>query len=151
MIDGVITKQLKVICDERGRLMEIIRNDDKLFIQFGQSYLTTAYPGVVKAWHFHKKQYDNFVCVKGMMKVVLFDDREGSATRHEVDEFFLGEHNPILLRIPPMVMHGFKCISDTEAIIINYPTETYNHQTPDEFRMPAHDESIPYDWSRKDG
>lgn len=151
MIDGVVTKQLKVICDERGRLMEIIRSDDDLFIQFGQSYLTSAYPGVVKAWHYHKLQYDNFVCVKGMMKVVLFDDRDGSVSRHEVNEFFLGEHNPIVLRIPPRVMHGFKCISETEAIIINYPTEKYNYQTPDEFRLPAHDESIPYDWTRKDG
>ena len=151
MIEGVRTKDLKVICDERGRLMEVLRNDDDLFVQFGQSYATTAYPGVVKAWHYHKKQYDNFVCIKGMMKVVVYDGRDESPTQGEVNEFFLGEYNPILLRIPPHVMHGFKCISETEAMIINYPTETYNYETPDEFRLPAHDPSIPYNWERKDG
>src|SRR3990170_5785700 len=100
MIDGVKIKKLKVIPDERGRLMEMLRSDDDLFIKFGQVYMTTAYPGVVKAWHFHKKQTDHFVCVRGMMKVVLYDSREGSPTRGEVNEFFMGDHNPILVQIP---------------------------------------------------
>ncbi|MFH1428898.1 MAG: dTDP-4-dehydrorhamnose 3,5-epimerase family protein [Candidatus Margulisiibacteriota bacterium] len=151
MIDGVAVKKLKVICDERGRLMEIFRNDDAQFVKFGQSYATTAYPGVVKGWHYHKKQIDNFVCVKGMMKVVLYDGREDSPTKGEVNEYFLGEHNPILLTIPNYVMHGFKCISEAEAMVINYPSEVYDYNNPDEFRVPAHDKSIPYDWSRKDG
>jgi dTDP-4-dehydrorhamnose 3,5-epimerase len=150
MIDGVKTKPLKVIPDERGRLMEVLRADDELFRKFGQVYMTTAYPGVVKGWHYHKKQWDHFVCVKGMMKVVLYDVREDSPTRGEVNEFFLGEHNPILLQIPPYVYHGFKCISDQESIIINIPTEVYRYDDPDEFRAPAHDPDIPYDWSRKD-
>ena len=71
MIDGVKIKQLKVIPDERGRLMEILRSDDEIYDKFGQAYMTTAYPGVVKAWHFHKFQVDHFAVVKGMMKVVF--------------------------------------------------------------------------------
>ena len=55
MIEGVATKPLRVFPDERGRLMEILRDDDELFDRFGQVYMTTVYPGVVKAWHFHKK------------------------------------------------------------------------------------------------
>ena len=151
MINGVKVKQLKAIPDERGRLMEMLRVDDPEFIKFGQVYMTTAYPGVVKAWHFHKIQYDNFVCLKGMMKVVLYDSREGSPTKGEVNEFFLGEHNNILLQIPPFVYHGFKCISDKEAMIINCCTEMYNRAEPDEYRLPPHGGDIPYDWSRKDG
>ena len=151
MINGVKVKKLKVICDERGRLMEMLRNDDDLFIKFGQSYATTAYPGVVKGWHYHKKQIDNFVCVQGMMKVVLYDNREDSPTKGEVNEFFMGEYNPILLQIPALVLHGFKCISETAAMVINTPTELYRYDQPDEFRFPAHDPSIPYDWNRKDG
>ena len=151
MIDGVKVKQLKVMPDERGRLMEVLRADDPEFIKFGQVYMTTGYPGVVKAWHFHKKQYDNFACLKGMMKVVLYDSREGSPTKGEVNEFFLGEHNNILLQIPPFVYHGFKCISDTEAMIINCCTEMYDRAEPDEYRLPPHGGDIPYDWSRKDG
>lgn len=151
MIDAVKVKKLKVICDERGRLMEMLRNDDDTFIQFGQIYMTTAYPGVVKGWHYHKKQYDNFVVVKGMMKVVLYDSRDGSPTKGEVNEFFMGEHNQILLQIPPYVYHGFKCISEEEAIVVNCPTEAYQYTEPDEFRVHPHDNDIPYDWSRKDG
>ncbi len=151
LIQGVRTKQLKVVADERGRLMEMLRADDELFTKFGQVYLTAAYPGVVKAWHYHERQTDHFVCVAGMMKLVLYDDRQGSPTRGLINEFFVGEHNPLLVQIPPLVFHGFKCISDREALVINVPTEAYDHQKPDEFRVDAHDPKIPYDWSRKDG
>ncbi|MEM2982926.1 MAG: dTDP-4-dehydrorhamnose 3,5-epimerase, partial [Candidatus Bathyarchaeia archaeon] len=67
MIEGVRVKNLRVIPDERGRLMEILRSDDQIFRGFGQVYMTTAYPGVVKGWHYHKVQYDNMAVVKGMM------------------------------------------------------------------------------------
>jgi dTDP-4-dehydrorhamnose 3,5-epimerase len=150
-IDGVRLKPLRVMADERGRLMEILRNDDDIFMKFGQAYLTTAYPGVVKAWHYHRVQVDHFCVVRGMMKVVLFDDREGSATRGLVNEFFLGEHNPQVLQIPNLVFHGFKCISEHEALVVNLPTEVYDYGDPDEYRVAPHDGTIPYDWSRKDG
>ena len=151
MIDGVVVKQLKVIPDERGRLMEILRCDDEMFGKFGQVYLTTGYPGVVKAWHYHKVQTDHFCVVKGMMKVVLYDSRDGSPTKGEVNEFFMGEHRPILLRIPFLVYHGFKTVSLEEALLINIPTEAYTYAEPDEFRVHPHDNDIPYSWERKDG
>ena len=151
MIHDVKTKKLRVIPDERGRLMEMLRSDDELFIRFGQAYMTTAYPGVVKAWHYHKKQVDHFVCVKGMMKVVLYDGRPESPSHKEINEFVIGEHNPLLLQIPPYVFHGFKCISEQEAMVINLPTEIYDYKEPDEYRLPAHGSEIPYDWARKDG
>lgn len=151
MIEGVRVKKLKVIPDERGRLMEMLRIDDEFFTGFGQVYMTTAYPGVVKGWHYHKIQDDNMVIVRGMMKIVLYDGRKDSKTFKEIDEFFFGEHNPSLLHIPAGVMHGFKCISDYEAICINIPTEAYNYENPDEYRVEPHGQEIPYDWSRKDG
>jgi dTDP-4-dehydrorhamnose 3,5-epimerase len=150
MINGVKIKVLKVIPDERGRLMEMLRSDDEIFIRFGQLYMTTAYPEAVKAWHYHKRQVDNFVVVKGMMKVVLYDGRENSSTFREIDEFFMGEHNPILLQIPAYVYHGFKCISESEAVVINCPTEAYLYDNPDEYRVLPHGGEIPYDWARKD-
>ncbi len=151
MIDGVTVKQLRLIPDERGRLMEIVRTDDKDFTKFGQVYMTTAYPGVVKAWHYHKLQDDHMTVLKGMAKIVLYDDREGSPTRGEINEFFLGDHNHILIHIPKLVWHGFKCISKDEAIIVNVVTECFNYKQPDEYRKPPHGSDIPYDWSRKDG
>ena len=150
MIEGVKVKQLKPNCDERGRVMELLRSDWPEFIKFGQMYLTTAYPGAIKAWHYHKKQTDSFVCVKGMMKVVLYDPRPKSRTKGQINEFIIGEFNPQLIQIPPDVYHGFKCISETEAMIINLPTEPYNYQTPDEYRLPAHTKKIPYRWDRVD-
>ncbi len=151
MIDGVQVKKLRVIPDERGRLMEILRADDGMFKGFGQVYMTTAYPGVVKGWHYHKKQYDNMAVVKGMMKIVLYDSRKNSPTRGEVNVFFAGEYNPVLLHIPPFVYHGFKCVSTEEAIVINTPTEVYNYGEPDEFRVHPHNNDIPYKWDREDG
>jgi len=151
LIEGVMLKNLKVIPDERGRLMEILRSDDEIFKKFGQVYMTTAYPGVVKAWHYHKLQDDHFAVVSGMMKVVLYDPRAKSKTKGEVNEFIIGDHNPMLIKIPRFVYHGFKCISETEAIVVNVPTEVYNYKTPDEYRLEPHTTEIPYDWSRKDG
>jgi dTDP-4-dehydrorhamnose 3,5-epimerase len=151
LIDGVRVKALRFHCDERGRLMELLRCDDECFQKFGQVYLTTAYPGVVKAWHYHRLQTDTFAVVSGMMKMVLFDAREGSETKGLVNEFFLGDWSPILLQIPPGVYHGFKCISEREAIAVNVPTEPYNHGCPDEYRLDPHAADIPYDWTRKDG
>jgi dTDP-4-dehydrorhamnose 3,5-epimerase len=81
MIHGVLTKLLKVIPDERGWLMEMLRDDDPFYQRFGQVYLTVVYPEVVKGWHYHKKQTDHFVVVKGMSKVVLYDSREDSPTK----------------------------------------------------------------------
>ena len=150
MIQGVTVKKLKPIADERGRVMEILRADDEIFRKFGQVYITTAYPGVVKGWHHHKVQTDYFTCVVGMMKLVLVDTRDASATKGEVNEFFIGVHNPILVVIPPGILHGFKCIGEIEAMVVNCPTEPYNPKAPDEFRVDAHSKEVPYDWARKD-
>jgi dTDP-4-dehydrorhamnose 3,5-epimerase len=151
LIDGVVVKTLKPVCDERGRLMEILRRDDPFFTEFGQAYVTTAYPGVTKAWHYHREQVDHFVVLAGMAKIVLYDGREGSPTKGAINEFFAGVHNPILIRIPPLVHHGMKGVSETEAMILNLPTRPYDHASPDEYRLPPDTAEIPYDWSRKDG
>lgn len=147
MIQGVRVKPLKVIPDERGRLMEILRSDDDLFIRFGQLYMTTAHPGVVKGWHYHKKQIDHFAVVKGMIKLVLYDARTDSPTKGDINEFFMGVHNPILVQIPNLVLHGFKGVGTEEAIVINCPTELYNYKEPDEHRVDPFSKEVPYDWA----
>ncbi|UCC76349.1 MAG: dTDP-4-dehydrorhamnose 3,5-epimerase family protein [Anaerolineales bacterium] len=151
MIEGVRVRRLRLIPDERGYLMELMRSDWEEFVKFGQVYVTAVYPGVVKGWHYHKLQTDHFVCIQGMAKVVLYDAREGSPTRGEVSEFFMGCLNPIMLTIPRGVFHGFKGISEDMTLIVNVPTEVYNYDEPDEYRLPPHTDEIPYDWSRKDG
>ena len=151
MIEGVKLKKLKVIPDERGRLMEIIRVDEEFFQKFGQVYMTTTSPGVIKGWHLHKIQTDNIVCLKGMIKLALYDPRQESRTKNGVNEFFIGEHNPVLIQVPKDVYHGWKCISESEAIVINCPTEAYDYEQPDEHRLSYDTDKIPYDWSIKMG
>jgi len=146
VIDGVKTKQLKVIPDERGRLMECLRADDEIFVKFGQFYMTTTLPGVVKGWHLHHRQLDNIVCVKGMIKLVLYDARNASPTKGEISEFFLGDHNPLLVQVPSGVQHGWKCVSPEEAYIVNAPTEVYDYDDPDQDELPHDTPLIPYDW-----
>jgi len=148
MIDGVKIKKLKVIPDDRGRLMEILRADDEIFRKFGQVYITTALPGVVKAWHYHKIQTDHFTCVSGKMKLALYDARKNSKTYKEVNEFIVSMEDPLLVQIPPLVYHGFKCVSDNEAIVVNTVTEPYNYKTPDEYRVDAYENDVPYDWRK---
>lgn len=151
MIKDVIVKQLKYIPDERGRLMEILKSNEEIFTKFGQVYISTTYPSVVKAWHFHKEQDDFIVCIKGMLKLVLYDNRDDSPTKGEVNEFFIGEFNPSLVKVPKAVYHGWKCVSVEEAIVINIPTKPYNREKPDEYRIDPHKNDIPYNWERKDG
>jgi dTDP-4-dehydrorhamnose 3,5-epimerase len=148
MIKGVIVKKLKIIPDERGRLMEIMRCDEPFFQKFGQVYMTTAKPGVVKAWHYHKKQDDHFTCISGKMRLALYDARPGSPTLGEVNDFTVSLEDPMLIIIPKEVYHGFKCVSDVEAVVINTPTEAYDPKNPDEFRLDAFENDIPYDWRK---
>jgi len=148
MIDGVKVKKLKVVPDERGRLMEILRADDEIFEKFGQVYMTTAFPGVVKAWHYHKQQTDNFTCIKGKMRLGLYDARENSPTFGKVEEYIISLDDPMLVQIPKEVYHGFKCISDEEAVVINTVTKPYNSNDPDEYRVDEYDNNIPFDWKK---
>jgi len=151
VIDGVVVRELKPLADERGWLVELLRSDWDVFEKFGQVYLTTVYPGVVKAWHYHKKQTDHMACVKGMLKLALFDSRKSSSTFRQIQEVFAGERKPLLVKIPPLVYHGFKAIGAETAYVINVPTETYNHEQPDEFRLPPNTKQIPYDWGLAPG
>lgn len=146
MIEGVQIKQLKRNADERGFLMEMIRSTDEFFTKFGQCYVSLNYPGVVRAWHYHKKQEDYFVVVKGMCKVGLYDMREGSPTKGVAEAHYLGDNNNIVLRIPIGVAHGYKTVGAEPSLLINFPTEVYNAEDPDEHRLDWDDASVPFNW-----
>ena len=150
MIEGVKVKILKIIPDSRGRLMEILRSDDDCFEKFGQVYMTTAYPGIIKAWHYHKLQSDNFVCVFGKILLALYDVRQDSSTIGELNDFIISPTEPRLIHIPKDIYHGFKNIGDSEAIVINMVTNAYNHKNPDEYRLDPFDKKIGYKWDRRE-
>ena len=149
MIEGVKIIPLRKIPDERGCIYHMLRNDAEHFDKFGEIYFSTVYPGVVKAWHLHKRMTLNYAVVSGMIKLVLFDDREGSASRGETAEIFIGEQNYQLVQIPALIWNGFKGISDKMAIVANCASEPHDPQ--EIVRKEPNWAKIGYDWSRKDG
>ncbi|UCC69862.1 MAG: dTDP-4-dehydrorhamnose 3,5-epimerase family protein [Armatimonadota bacterium] len=151
MISGVKVRRLPALPDERGAVTEILRSDDPEYSRFGQVYMTTTYPGAVKAWHYHERQTDMICCVSGEIKLALYDDRQDSQTRGLVNEIFLGDSNRLLVKVPSSIHHGWKCVGERVALIINTPDQVYQYDSPDEHRIAPHDNDIPYDWARKDG
>ena len=145
MIDGVRVVPLRQIPDERGKVMHMLRNDAEHFTGFGEIYFSCIYPGVVKAWHIHKRMTLNYAVPHGNIKLVLYDDRPESPTKGEVQEIFLGPDNYCLVTIPPMVWNGFKGIGTRMAIVAN--CSSIPHDPAEILRRDPRDPAIPYDWS----
>jgi len=149
MIEGVKIKPLVKHLDERGYLMEILRDDDAEFIRFGQVYVSTSNPGIVKAWHAHRHQVDHLCVIRGMVKIGLFDGREDSPTHRQTQTLITGELNSMLVQIPPLVWHGYMTLGNEPAYIVNIPTQHYNRQEPDELRIDPFDNDFGYEWLPK--
>lgn len=147
MLAGLKIIGLRPHCDDRGRVMEILRRDDPHFVGFGQAYFSTIYPGVIKAWHAHERQTDALCVIKGMCQVAFFDDRPDSPTRGRVHGHVTGEFAPSLVVIPPGIYHGFKALGATETLLVNLPSEPYDALAPDEKRRPWDDPAIPWNWA----
>jgi len=149
VIVGVEVHPLRQIPDERGKVMHMLRRDDPWFREFGEIYFSVVYPGVVKGWHLHRRMTLNYAVIDGMIKLVLYDDREGSPSRGNVQEIFTGEGSYALITIPPGVWNGFKGVGTKPAIVANCATEPHN---PDEIvRREPTDSSIPYAWDLEHG
>lgn len=148
MIHGVNIKPLKKISDERGVIMHMLRSDDEEFKKFGEIYFSIVYPGVVKGWHIHNEMTLNYAVVKGMIKLVLYDNRDDSPTKGELMELFVGDHNYSLITIPPTIWNGFKGIGTTEAIVANCTDIAHD---PNEIQRmdPLKNDVISYDWGVK--
>ena len=149
MIEGVHIRPLKQIPDERGKVVHMLRCDDPWYESFGEIYFSTVYPGVIKGWHLHRRMTLNYAVVTGMVKLVLYDDREGSPTRREVVELFTGEDRYLLITIPPGLWNGFKGIGVKPAIVANCATEP--HDPEEIMRLDPFSDKIPYNWSLKHG
>ena len=149
MIDGVRIHPLRQIPDERGKVMHMLRADAPHFEAFGEIYFSVVNPGVVKGWHLHHRMTINYAVVVGMIKLVLFDDREGSPTRKEIQEIFLGESNYALVTVPPFVWNGFKGIAAAPSIVAN--CATIPHDPTEIERLDPFTSHIPYDWSLRHG
>ena len=145
MIHDIKITPLKIITSEKGKVMHMLRKDSPVFSQFGEVYFSTIYHNSIKGWHLHKEATLNYVCVKGEVKLVLFDDREGSPTKGEYQELILSPKNYFLVTIPPNIWNGFKGIDKSESIITNCLTLPHNEK--EMVRRDLHDKYFKYDWS----
>lgn len=150
MIRGVELTELESNVDERGELTEIWREDWEFYDGEDQpvmSYFSVSYPGVIRAWHRHRRdQIDHFVVPHGRVKIGIYDDREGSSTRGELDTYVIGEGSMQALRVPGDCWHGFKVVGNRQATLINFPTNLYDYDDPDEERLPYDTNEIPLNW-----
>lgn len=149
LIEGVNIIPLRQIPDERGKVMHMLRADDPHFEGFGEIYFSVVYPGIIKGWHLHKRMTLNYAVISGMIKLVLYDPREDSPTKEEIQELFIGEDNYVLAQIPAGIWNGFKGIGAKPAIVANCATTPHD---PDEIiRLNPFTKDIPYDWGLKHG
>lgn len=145
-IDGVTVKPLVRHCDERGYFLEVLRDDDGLLERFGQSSYTITYPGIIKAFHWHEKQYDLWFICSGEARVGLYDIRPDSPTYKKAQEIFAGEREPLLIVIPPRVAHGYQVLGDRPVGLFYHTTLSYDRKSPDEGRIPYDDPEIAFPW-----
>lgn len=147
MIDGVQITRLRKIPDERGGIYHMLKESDPHFIKFGEIYFSIAYPGVVKGWHEHTKQTQNYAVIDGMIKLVLFDNRKDSKTFNKVHELFIGEENYSLITIPTGIIMGYKCIGTKKSILANCSTLT--HDPNEMINYDPLGSKVPYKWDLK--
>jgi dTDP-4-dehydrorhamnose 3,5-epimerase len=144
MINDVEITILKNVCDERGRIMHMLKSTDRNFEKFGEIYFSTAYPGVVKGWHEHTKMTLNYAVIKGMIKLVLIDNRKESSTYKEIQEIYIGENNYVLVKIPPKIINGFKNITNDECIVAN--CSSIPHDKNEIIRYSPYNDAFGYNW-----
>lgn len=148
-IHDIVIKKLVTHSDDRGFFREILRDDDALLQRFGQTSVTKTYPGVIKAFHWHKNQDDIWYVLDGMARIVLYDMRKDSPTYAETQVIYAGEDNHLIVYIPSGVAHGYQVLGDKPVILFYHVTKSYNPADPDEERIPWDDPVIGFDWSRK--
>lgn len=149
MIDGVIIHPLRKIPDERGTVMHMLKSTDPHFERFGEIYFSTIHPGVIKGWHVHQTMVINYAVPVGMIKLVLYDGRDESPTKGEIQEIFIGEENYCLVRVPTGVVNGFKAVGGRMAVVAN--CATIPHDPTEITRIDPFTPDIPYKWDIKHG
>ena len=143
-IEGVIVTPLKIISDDRGSVMHMLRNDSKVFDKFGEIYFSTIFKDKIKAWHLHREATLNYACIFGKVKLVLFDERKTSSTFNHYQEIFLSPKNYSLISIPPNIWNGFKGDFDEFSIIANCLNLPHNEK--EMVRLDINEKRFTYNW-----
>lgn len=148
LIEGVTLTPLRQISDERGAVLHMLRSDASEFTRFGECYFSEVLPGAIKAWKRHRIQTQNLAVPMGRIRIVIYDDREGSSTRGRVQVRELGRPDAYLrLHIPPGLWYGFACLGNTPALLAN--CADLPHDPKESELLPVNESGIPYDWERQ--
>ena len=145
-IQGIKIIKKKIISDHRGKIMHMMRSDDRYYKRFGEIYFSQVFPGKFKAWHLHTKMTLNYVAVFGKIKLVLYDDRKNSKTKGKIQEIILSEKKYKLVIVPPYIWNGFCSIGKNKAIIAN--CSNIPHDKKEIIRLPYNDLKFPYKWKK---
>ena len=143
-IKGIKITPLKIISDNRGSVMHMLRSDSDVFQKFGEIYFSTIFKDSIKAWHLHKEATLNYACIFGKVKLVLFDDRTESTTYGLYQELYLSLDSYSLITIPPNIWNGFKGLNDIHSIIANCLTLPHNEK--EMVRLDLNDPKFKYNW-----
>lgn len=149
LIDGVTVAPLTAHADTRGSLCELLTTRDGSIEPIVHVYEVTALPGSVRAWVYHRRQYDRLAFVSGRFRIALYDIRPGSPTLNMLNVFLLGREQPGLMRIPPLVIHGVQNLGSETASFVNLPTTAYDPAAPDKCRLPQRDPRIPFSFDER--
>lgn len=147
-IDGVIVRPLKKFADSRGTIMHGVRKDN-ILNEFGEVYFKKLYVNIINGWHVHEKLILNYICILGMIKLVLYDMRDNSSTKGVFQEICHGDDNYCLIHIPPGVANASQGIGDPFSIMVNVASEPHDPSLKYRRINPQSDE-IPYNWNRGD-
>src|SRR5262245_19885796 len=149
---GVSIRPLTVHADARGSVCEIID------MRWGwhaepilSAYVFTIRPGIVKGWNLHKEHEDRYAILKGELELVFFDPRPDSPTCGEICKIGLSDQQRCLVNVPANVWHADHNIGSSEVVVINFPTQPYDHANPDKYRLPIGTDLIPYSFGSATG
>ena len=142
---GVEVREGGNIVTRNGLTTEVYRADwNPVASPIAQALCVSLHAHAVSAWHCHERQLDRIFVVAGSARLVLYDDRDGSQTRGQLDELFLDRARPTLVTIPPGIWHGVQNLGAEECTFLNFFDRVYDHAAPDEWRLPSVTDAIPY-------
>lgn len=149
LINDIVIRPLKVNKDDTGILIETLRKDwtDIYGVgrEFAMQYFSRTEPGVARdeeLWHYHPTgQEDRFLVTHGEIVVAVADNRDESLTKGLLNLFRMhAENDPYEILIPKRTLHGFMVISETPAVLLNFPTRLYDPN--EEGRVPYSEAQI---------
>ena len=142
MIKGVLITHLRVIYTPGGDVMHIVKKTSDGYLGFGEAYFSQIDKGSIKAWKRHKRMTLNLVVPVGMVRFVLFDDRDLSNTQFQ--DVVISRNNYCRLTVPPMVWIGFQCLSNDGAMLMNIANIEHDPNEVDKKDI----KEIEFNWSK---